>query len=155
MKFLGIKALKKELSEGSLKQLDVFRYWLASTIVIQLAVLPISAEPAVWDYLYWVISTVVAVVMLRRCYLANGGASGVKFSDKIVSISWVMVVRGFLMVFVPLLIIGSIFATLAGLSLGFNDEELTAFVENSMIAEILVFELWVWLRTAVHIRDVR
>ena len=155
MKFLGIQALKTELSEGSLKQSDVFGYWLASTLVAQLAFLPLSKQPSVWDYLYWVVSLVVAVVMLRKCYLANGGASGEKFSDKFISISWVTFLRGFLIVFIPLLVFGSIVATLIGMSLGFGDEALAKLVEYCVLGETLIFELWFWSRTAAHIRDVR
>ena len=154
MKFLGIKALKKELSEGSLKQADLFGYWLASTIVIQLALLPATNEPTLWEYLYWIASAVLAVVMLRRCYLANGGAAGAKFSDKFISISWVMTVRGLLMIFIPLAIVGFVVATLAGFTLGLDGEGVDALVENTLLVPGIVFELWVWLRTAAHIREV-
>ena len=68
MKFLGIRALKVELSERSLGQLDVFRYWLASTMLLQLALFPVSNQPSGWDYVIWLISLVVAVVMIWKCY---------------------------------------------------------------------------------------
>lgn len=96
----------------------------------------------------------MAVVMLRKCYLANGGASGEKWSDKFVSIYWVMSVRGFLIVFLPLFILGSIAATLAGMASGLSNEGVTSLVEDFVLVEVLVFELWVWLRTAAHIRDI-
>jgi hypothetical protein len=156
VKFLGIQALKSELSHGgSLKQADVFGYWLAATLLFQLAIFPISELPSPWDYLYWLMSSVIAVVMLRKCYLANGGASGENFSDKFVSIYWVVGVRGFLFVFLPLVILGSIAAILAGMASGLSNEGVTGLVENFVLVEVLVFELWVWLRTAAHIRDVR
>ena len=156
MKFLGIQALKSELSYGgSLKQADVFGYWLAATLLFQLAIFPISEQPSSWNYLYWFMSSVMAVVMLRKCYLANGGASGEKWSDKFVSIYWVMSVRGFLIVFLPLFMLGSIAATLAGMASGLSNEGVTSLVEDFVLVEVLVFELWVWLRTAAHIRDIR
>ena len=156
MKFLGIQALKSELSGGgSLKQADAFGYWLAITLLFQLAIFPVLEQPSAWDYLYWFISSVMAVAMLRKCYLANGGASGEKWSDKFISIYWVMGVRGFLFVFLPLVIFGSIAATLAGMASGLSSEGVTTLVENFVLLEALVYELWVWLRTAAHIRDVR
>jgi hypothetical protein len=156
VKFLGIQALKSELSHGgSLKQADVFGYWLAATLLFQLAIFPISEQPSSWNYLYWFMSSVMAVVMLRKCYLANGGASGEKWSDKFVSIYWVMSVRGFLIIFLPLFILGSIAATLAGMASGLSNEGVTSLVEDFVLVEVLVFELWVWLRTAAHIRDIR
>lgn len=156
MKFLGIKALKSELSEGgSLKQTDLFGYWLANTLTIQMARLPISEQPSIWDYPYWFISSVMAVVMLRKCYLANGGASGEKWSDKFLSIGWVVSLRGLLFLLPPLVIVGSIAAALAGEATGLSNEAVTALVEDFVLVEILVFELWVWLRIAAHIRDVR
>ena len=156
MKFLGIQALKSELSHGgSLKQADLFGYWLAATLLFQLAIFPMSEQLSYWDYLYWFISSVMAVAMLRKCYLANGGASGEKWSDKFISIYWVMGVRGFLFVFLPLVIFGSIAATLAGMASGLSSEGVTTLVENFVLLEALVYELWVWLRTAAHIRDVR
>ena len=156
MKFLGIQALKSELSHGgSLKQADLFGYWLAATLLFQLAIFPMSEQLSSWDYLYWFVSSVMAVVMLRKCYLANGGASGEKWSDKFVSIYWVVSVRGFLIVFLPLFILGSIAATLVGMASGFSNEGVTGLVEDFVLIEVLVFELWVWLRTAAHIRDIR
>ena len=156
MKFLGIQALKSELSHGgSLKQADLFGYWLAATLLFQLAIFPMSEQLSYWDYLYWFVSSVMAVVMLRKCYLANGGASGEKWSDKFVSIYWVVSVRGFLIVFLPLFILGSIAATLVGMASGFSNEGVTGLVEDFVLIEVLVFELWVWLRTAAHIRDIR
>ena len=155
MRFLGIQALKSELSEGSLKQSDVFGYWLASTILLHLFLLPTSMQPTVWDYLFWALTFVATVVLLRNCYMANGGESGVKFSDKLVSISWVMLIRGFLFVFLPLFIIGSMVATFVGISLGYNDEVTAQLVENCVLGEALIFEIWVWLRIAAHIQDVR
>ena len=95
------------------------------------------------------------VVLLRNCYMANGGESGVKFSDKLVSISWVMLIRGFLFVFLPLFIIGSMVANFVGISLGYNDEVSANLVENCVLGEALIFEIWVWLRIAAHIRDFR
>ena len=155
LKFLGIKALKSELSEGSLKQSDVFGYWLASTILLHLFILPTSMQPTVWDYLFWALTFAVTVVLLRKCYVANGGESGVKFSDKLVSISWVMLIRGFLFVFLPLFVIGSIVATFVGASLGYSDAATSKLVENCVLGEAFVFQIWVWLRIAAHIRDVR
>ena len=155
LKFLGIKALKAELSEGSLKQSDVFGYWLASTILLHLFILPTSMQPTVWDYLFWALTFAVTVVLLRKCYVANGGESGIKFSDKLVSISWVMLIRGFLFVFLPLFVIGSIVATFVGVSLGYSDAATSKLVENCVLGEVFVFEIWVWLRIAAHIRDVR
>ena len=156
MKFLGIQALKSELSHGgSLKQADLFGYWLAATLLFQLAIFPMSEQLSSWDYLYWFVSSVMAVVMLRKCYLANGGASGEKWSDKFVSIYWVVSVRGFLFVFLPLFILGSIGATLAGMASGLSNEGVTGLVEDFVLVEVLVFELWAWLRTAAHIRDIR
>ena len=46
----------------------------------------------------------------------NGGESGVKFSDKSISITWVMTLRGFLFVFVPLVVVGSLVIGFLGLS---------------------------------------
>ena len=148
--------MKSELSHGgSLKQADLFGYWLAATLLFQLAIFPMSEQLSYWDYLYWFVSSVMAVVMLRKCYLANGGASGEKWSDKFVSIYWVVSVRGFLIVFLPLFILGSIAATLVGMASGFSNEGVTGLVEDFVLIEVLVFELWVWLRTAAHIRDIR
>jgi hypothetical protein len=156
VKFLGIQALKSELSHGgSLKQADLFGYWLAATLLFQLAIFPMSEQLSYWDYLYWFVSSVMAVVMLRKCYLANGGASGEKWSDKFVSIYWVVSVRGFLIVFLPLFILGSIAATLVGMASCFSNEGVTGLIEDFVLIEVLVFELWVWLRTAAHIRDIR
>ena len=73
-------------------------------------------EPTDWDFVFWAASLVVIVVMLRKCYLDNGGEFGVKFSDKSISITWVMTLRGFLFVFVPLVVVGSLVIGFLGLS---------------------------------------
>ena len=155
MKFLGIRALKVELAERSLGQVDVFRYWLASTILFQLALFPVSIQPSGWDYVFWMISLVVAVVMIWKCYLSNGGSSGHNFSDKLVSIGWVMALRGFLIILLPLGLVGSFMAGLYGEIAGLSDEGIDLLTTNYMLLVVLIYELWVWLRTASHIRDVR
>lgn len=155
MKFFNIEALKAELSEGSLKQSEVFGYWFASTLLLQLSLFPMSLVPSEWNYIFWTASAVVALVMLRWCYSANGGVSGEKFSDRFVSISWVMLIRGFLFVFIPLFIVGTIVASVIGISLGYGDEGLIEIVENFVLGEAFLFELWVWFRTAAHLRDLR
>ena len=155
MKFLGIRALKVELSERSLGQVDVFRYWLASTMLFQLALFPVSNQPSGWEYVFWMISLVVAVVMIWKCYLSNGGSSGQNFSDKLVSIGWVMAVRGFLLIFLPLGLVGSFMAGLYGELAGLSDEGIEVLTANYMLLAVLIYELWIWLRTASHIRDVR
>ena len=155
MKFLGIRALKVELSERSLGQADVFRYWLAATILLQLALFPVSIQPSGLDYAFWLISLIVAVVMIRKCYLSNGGSAGQNFSDKLVSISWVMAVRGFLFILLPLGLIGSFMAGLYGGLAGLSDEGVELLAANYMLFLVLIYELWVWLRIASHIRDIR
>lgn len=155
MKFLGIRALKSELLEGSLRQSDVFGYWLAMMLLINLTLLPLAEQPSAWDYSYWFVSLVVSVVMLRKCYLANGGASGVKFSDRYVSISWVMTVRGILFVFIPLQIIVSVIVSLVGVNSGFSQQSVQALLEKCSLFESIICELWIWSRTVAHIRDVR
>ena len=155
MKFLGIRALKVELAERSLGQVDVFRYWLASTMLFQLALFPVSIQPSGWDYVFWMISLVVAVMMIWKCYLSNGGSSGHNFSDKLVSIGWVMALRGFLIILLPLGLVGSFMAGLYGELAGLSDEGIELLATNYMLLVVLIYELWVWLRTASHIRDVR
>ena len=150
MKFLGIQALKTQLSEGSLKQSEVFGYWLASSLLLHFLIFPMAHEPTDWDFVFWAASLVVIVVMLRKCYLDNGGESGVKFSDKFISITWVMTLRGFLFVFVPLVVVGSLVIGFLGLS----DEATNQLIDNSALIDAFVFELWVWFRTAAHIKDI-
>jgi len=151
MKFLGIKALKTQLAEGSLKQSDVFGYWLASSLLLHVLIFPMANEPTKWDFVFWVTSLVVIVVMLRQCYLANGGESGARFSDKFVSIAWVMTLRGFLFVFIPLIIIGSLIIGF----LGYEDEIINNLIDYSALIDAFIFELWVWFRIAAHIGDIR
>ena len=155
MKFLGIRALKVELTERSLRQVDVFRYWFALTILSQLALFPVSIQPSRWDYVFWLISLVVAIVMIWKCYLSNGGSSGQNFSDKLISIGWVMALRGFLIVLLPLGLIGLFIAILYGGLAGLSDEGIELLASSYMLFVVLIYELWVWLRTASHIRDVR
>ena len=89
--------------------------------------------------------------MLRQCYLANGGESGARFSDKFVSIAWVMTLRGFLFVFIPLIIIGSLIIGF----LGYEDEIVNNLIDHSALIDAFIFELWVWFRIAAHISDIR
>ena len=97
----------------------------------------------------------MAVVMIWKCYLSNDGSSGHNFSDKLISIGWVMALRGFLIVFLPLGLVGSFVAGLYGELAGLSDEGIELLAANYMLFVVLVYELWVWLRTASHIRDVR
>ena len=87
--------------------------------------------------------------------MANGGGSGVAFSDKLVSLGWVVSVRGAIMLLLPLIILSIIILAVFGVIFGIDESGLQLYGEYIGLVVMLVYVAWVWLKTSSHIRQLR
>ena len=154
MRFFRISSLKSDISNGALTQKDVFSYWLATTILFCLSTAPFGFTSSTHLWIYWIFYCAINLIGLRRCYLANGGASGVAFSDKLVSLGWVTTVRGAFMLLLPLFVAIIIIVGVLGAALGVDESGIQLLAEYASSIVMLVYLAWVWLKTGSHIRQV-
>jgi len=155
LKFFNISSLKSDISSGALTQKEIFSYWLATTILLCLGVVPFGYEPSSVLWVNWLLCCAINLIGLRKCYLANGGSSGVAFSDKLVSLGWVVSVRGALMLLLPLFIAGIVILAVMGVVLGIDESRFQLLGEYIGSVVYLVYLAWVWLKTSSHIRQLR
>ena len=154
-KFFRISSLKSDISSGALTQKEIFAYWLASTIAFCLVGAPFGYKQSPQGWVYWLLYCAINLIGLRKCYLANGGSSGVAFSDKLVSLSWVVSVRGAFMLLLPLLIASIVILAVMGVVLGIDESRVQLLGEYIGLVVMLVYLAWVWLKTSSHIRQLR
>jgi len=155
LKFFNISSLKSDISSGALTQKEIFSYWLATTILFCLSAAPFGYEPSSHLWVYWLLYCAINLIGLRKCYLANGGSSGVAFSDKLVSLGWVVSVRGAFMLFLPLFIAGIVILAVMDVVLGIDESRLQLLGEYIGYVVLLVYIAWAWLKTSSHIRQLR
>ena len=155
LKFFNISSLKSDISSGALTQKEIFSYWLATAIFLCLGAAPFGYKPSPHLWVNWLLYCAINLIGLRKCYLANGGSSGVAFSDKLVSLSWVVSVRGAFMLLLPLLIASIVILAVMGVVLGIDESRVQLLGEYIGLVVMLVYLAWVWLKTSSHIRQLR
>lgn len=153
LRFFRISSLKSDISNGALTQKEIFSYWLATTILFVLSTAPFGYKPSPQLWIYWLLYCAINLIGLRKCYLSNGGSSGVALSDKLVSLGWVTTVRGAVMLLLPLYVASIIFVGVIGAILGINESGIELLSEYVSYFVTLVYLAWVWLKTASHIRQ--
>lgn len=155
LRFFNVSSLKSDISSGALTQKEIFSYWLATLIVLCLGAAPSAYEPSPLLWVYWLLYCVINLIGLRKCYLANGGSSGVAFSDKLVSLGWVTSVRGAFILLLPLLVASVVILVVFGVIFDINESGIQLLGEYLGMFVMLVYLAWAWLKTSSHIRQLR
>ena len=103
----NVTALKAELKRGSLSESDAFRYVLASSILMTLELALVASVPPsnVCDYVSIPVAGLITIAGTVYCHRKNGGAGGVNFLSRYVSLGWVSFVRWLVLGFVPLIVV--------------------------------------------------
>ena len=114
MYFWNITALKQQLKNTGLTEIDSLKYLLLLSLI---GMLPIPKPPyfSTGTFLYYVFGAVIFVAGTIYCYQKNGGPSGKDFLTRYISLSWVLAIR-----FLPaLLLLGALMSlgVFSGLSL--------------------------------------
>ena len=111
MFFWRIEALKAQLREGPLAQRSAFAYLFIGFFLMN-AVLGI---PGLWNATTspttpWAWATYIVTVALftggtYAAYRANGGPEGLDFAARYLALGWVLTIRLFALIFLPLLLL--------------------------------------------------
>ncbi|RXJ68806.1 hypothetical protein CS022_24015 [Veronia nyctiphanis] len=142
MYFWRINTLKEDFIAGNVTEKSMFKYLVAYTIFVGLAMIPPS-EPNQFDLLSILILIPVSIIGLLYAYSSNGGDSGTDFLAKYFAIGWVVTVR-LLVVFIPLAVVTNIVMV----GSGFDISEGTTMWNVLITIVIEAFYFW---RIAVHI----
>jgi len=105
MYFWNITALKQQLINSGLPELDSLKYLILLSLI---GMIPIPKPPyfSTGTFLYYVFGAIIFIFGTVYCYRRNGGQSGKDFLARFVSLSWVVAMR-----FLPSLILfGAIIA---------------------------------------------
>ena len=96
MYFLDDRSLRADLARDRQPQFDVAVYLFLGTTLAVPVFYPAPVEsvsdvlPSWRGFLDLVLAFGISLWGIRRCFLANGGAEGVAFAERFVSISWVV-----------------------------------------------------------------
>ena len=94
MYFWNTTALKQKLADRPLTDAEAFPYYLAESLLIVVG-MAIAAHvvPEQWNTAYYLAAIPVTAWGLYHAYARNGGAQGVQFLPRVVSLGWVLSVR--------------------------------------------------------------
>ena len=99
-----IEKLVEDLSTGDLPENESFKYLVANTVLISLAMIQ-YAKPNQFDLWAGILAAIVAVAGVFFIYKCNGANSGKDIVVRYLSISWVVFVRMFVLLMLPSLIV--------------------------------------------------
>ena len=144
MYFWNIIALKQQLRNDDLSELDSLKYIIMLSLI---GMLPIPKPPyfTTGAFFYYVFGAAIFVLGTVYCYRRNGGLSSKDFLARYLSLSWVLAIR-----FLP-----SIFLVGALIGLGlfsrfsFNEQK------NIVIAITFSFSIIYYWRIGHHISTIR
>lgn len=152
MYFWKIEKLKEDIREGTLSEKDRFSYmFLSSIITVLLMVLlrytPIE-QPNIWDVIDSTLYVLMSIIGMLFAYRANGGSNGTDFLGKYFSISFVLMIRLFIL-FLLIAIVLFFYHLFT-----FDEDEII----TTTLFEIVLASLWTaifYYRLYVHISDVK
>ena len=143
MYFLNINALKQQLKDPGLTEIDSLKYLLLLSLI---GMLPIPKPPyfTTGTFLYYVVGTIIFVLGTLYCYQKNGGPSGTDFLKRYIALSWVLAIR-----FLPIIL-------LFGLLMALGVFSRLTFSEQKVIVLFIIYSfsiIYFW-RIAHHMEDI-
>ena len=96
MYFIDIESLKQDLKSDSIGSAEQIKYLLALGILISFPHSSAYSGFEKWDgldWLSWGLDWLVFLVGSWTCFRANGGANGVRFLERWLSLTWVFGLR--------------------------------------------------------------
>lgn len=143
MYFWNVNALKQQLKDSGLSEVDSLKYLLLLALI---GMLPIPIPPyfTTGTYIYYVIGTIIFALGTLYCYRKNGGPSGTDFLKRYIALSWVLAIR-----FFPAIL-------LLGLLMAFGVFSRLSFSEQKVIVLLILYSypiIYYW-RIAHHIKDI-
>ncbi len=111
MFFWHIEALKAQLREGPLAQPSAFAYLFVAFFLMS-AVMGIpglwnaaTSPTTPWAWVTYVVTVALFTGGTYAAYRANGGPQGIDFVARYLALGWVLTIRLFVLVFLPLLLL--------------------------------------------------
>ncbi len=138
--------MKKDLIKGSLSEKEQFKYLLANTIIISLAMIPVI-ENNIMNIYFAIIAGIITVFGAIYIYKVNGSANGKYLLQRFLSLGWVMAMRWSVLIMLPVMII---FFTILEI---FSPN----LIEVTSIYDILVFSILYLIYFYIlgkHVKDV-
>ena len=138
MFFWSIEALKAELREGPLAQSHAFAYvFVGFFLVNAMFGIPglwnVETPVTLWAWVTYVVTLALFAGGTNAAYRVNGGAEGLDFVARYLALSWVLGIRLFVLVLVPLL--GLVMVAFVVLALAQTDAATATAASEDLAAE--------------------
>jgi len=149
MYFWNIDKLKQDIKDGGLSESEQFKYLLVCVVLVtlgEISFLEESFSSIKYDLAIDIIFAIFGTYYLYRC---NGGANGKRFLEKFFSIGFVVGVRWFVFIMIPIFLI----LTIDAVFIIFSIEEEKVFDILDYIITPIAMLIYYW-RSGIHIKDV-
>jgi hypothetical protein len=159
-----IDALKAQLREGPLAQPSAFAYLFVGFLLMN-AFLGIpglwtaeTSPTTPWAWVTYVVTLVLFAGGTYAAYRANGGAQGLDFAARYLALGWVLSVRLFVLIFLPLLFLALVAFVVVALAQA-DAPSTTAASEDLAPDWVIEIVIMAWLalfywRLVQHFHDV-
>jgi hypothetical protein len=95
--------MRDQLRAGPLPQSEQFAYLLAATLFTWANAQSPFFGPMGWNVLIGATHMLIVAFAIYYVYLCNGGRTGERFLERYLGLSWILMVRYFVLVYLPLL----------------------------------------------------
>ena len=149
MYFISVSGLKTELAKGPMTARRALPYvctWLGLVTIAANPQVSGNGRPAEWDWLISFYSMFAVVIGVLVAYRANGGTRGVDFVARLLAVWWVVGLRVFLLLIIPLAVLYAIWAP--------SDASPGAPLLSDLVSTVAL-TIPVYWRSAVHLKDIR
>jgi hypothetical protein len=103
MYFWKISKLEEDLKKGLTEKEDV-KYLLAISTLYAIGMVPMVLNPNIYDYVLWFLMIVFVIIEIILLYRINEWENWKNFLSRYLSIGWVVLLRSFIFVMIPLLV---------------------------------------------------
>ena len=98
----NLRGMREHLRAGPLSQGEQFAYLLAGVLFSWANAQSPFFGPMGWNVLIGAMHMVIVGFAIYYVYLCNGGRSGERFIERYLGLSWILMVRYFVLVYLPL-----------------------------------------------------
>ena len=99
----NLRAMRDQLRSGPLTQREQFNYAVAGALFGWANAQSPFYGPAGWNFLVGAGLLVITGFAIYYAYLCNGGSNGERFLERYVALAWVLMIRFFVFVTLPLI----------------------------------------------------
>jgi hypothetical protein len=155
MYFIKYQPLKEKLRTRSLSDREALPYFIIYVVGVALSgAFPMESEYKLWDWISVSLSVLLTIGGVFYAYRENGGDAGYDLILKYIVIGWIVSIRFFLIIFIPLVLFITLDETIGLVSWDATESNWDV-IQPYFISVIFITVAIYYQRIGMHIRDTR